>query len=86
VKASSWSLENFWKSSSVGVLAVMGSSLIGPVLHPKGGGPAMNAICALHNQSQGRFVALQQNICTASKEAANRIKISKLFQSRTAVY
>jgi hypothetical protein len=68
------------------VAAVMGGSVIGSVLHPKGGAPAVNRICALHNQSQGRFVALQQNDCTASKGAINRIKNSKLFQSRTAVY
>jgi hypothetical protein len=59
VKASSWSLENFWKSSSVAVIC--GAPFIESVSHPKRGEPAMNAICALHNGSQGDFVALQQN-------------------------
>jgi hypothetical protein len=64
----------------------MGVSLIGSVLHPKGGAPAMKAICALHNQSQGRFVALQQNVGADLNWALTRIENSKLFQLTTAVY
>jgi hypothetical protein len=64
----------------------MGVSLIGSVLHPKGGAPAMKAICALHNQSQGQFVAVQQIGGAGFNLALNKIRNSKLFQSTTAVY
>jgi hypothetical protein len=46
----------------------------------------MDAICALHNGSQGQIAALQQILSPLGKEASNKIRNGKLFQSIAAVY
>jgi hypothetical protein len=40
----------------------------------------MTAICAVHNESQGRSIALQQNSARGFGAIADKIKKRKLFQ------
>ncbi len=58
VKASSCSLENFWNSSNVGVVAVMAApfSFVSLLKLSDRNDLSMTPICALHNESQGAFL------------------------------
>src|SRR5208282_143730 len=72
VIASSCSLENFWKSSKVGVLATIVVSSVSLGFAPcawTGGGLSVTSICAVHNKCQGCFCAPQHFFTTDPSRA-----------------
>src|SRR5579872_7061751 len=81
VKASSWSLENFWKSSNVGVVTVIRSSC---TLSRFRIGKGANSRCPQYVQCtmkvKGVLLRCNKIVATGFEAIANKIKKRKLFQ------